>query len=443
MEDIEKLFEKKEEETRFSGRKRSRENRDYYDQHEREYHRRKRRKTSPLDNETRRNIMKKEENFSGSSYSNLISAPTFTETESENESSQSKALRTLFIFHLKPTVREREIYEFFEHIGRVRDVKLIKDKKSGSSKGFGYVEFSDIPTTKKALGLHGQLLAGYPVFLKAQEADLAVQKQPTLQQRKTVIKKVFVCNFPDVVDEEDLRYLFESVGPVENVEIKSFSTSDGKMNSKLGDELGKYYAYVRYRYSDDALKALIRIHGAKIGMGKRLKVGLWDDRKINETLETLDEGNKGIKLTQQKRILLMHQIAGGVMMKEEKAKIESVQQKIEEEQSVVASMPTKNIVLKNMFILDSEKDFNLPGVEKNDFKDLLEDVSLEVKKFGNLENIIIDENSQQGEIYLRYQSIQSATNARQTLKGRPFDGRKIDVSFIEDEDFFKKMEELG
>jgi len=48
--------------------------------------------------------------------------------------------------------RERAIYEFFKQsdTGKIRDIRIVKDPKTGKSKGISYVEFYDIESVPKA-----------------------------------------------------------------------------------------------------------------------------------------------------------------------------------------------------------------------------------------------------------------------------------------------------
>lgn len=44
--------------------------------------------------------------------------------------------RTVFVYHLHPKVDSKMLTEFFAKAGKVRDVRLITDKKTGKSKGY-------------------------------------------------------------------------------------------------------------------------------------------------------------------------------------------------------------------------------------------------------------------------------------------------------------------
>jgi RNA recognition motif-containing protein len=63
----------------------------------------------------------------------------------------------IFIGNLDYAVKESEIMEQFEKFGTVNSVKIITDKVSGRSKGFGFVEMPDDAQAQAAIaGLNGQ-----------------------------------------------------------------------------------------------------------------------------------------------------------------------------------------------------------------------------------------------------------------------------------------------
>ncbi|KAI3702001.1 hypothetical protein L6452_27569 [Arctium lappa] len=53
---------------------------------------------------------------------------------------------------------ERDVYEFFSRVGKVRDVRLIMDCNSTRSKGVGYIEFYDAMSVPMARALSGLFL---------------------------------------------------------------------------------------------------------------------------------------------------------------------------------------------------------------------------------------------------------------------------------------------
>lgn len=55
--------------------------------------------------------------------------------------------------------REKDVRDFFEALGPVNDVQLIRDRASKRSCGMGYVKFADLDT-------HGEKFMGFPLLVK-------------------------------------------------------------------------------------------------------------------------------------------------------------------------------------------------------------------------------------------------------------------------------------
>lgn len=53
-------------------------------------------------------------------------------------------------------VKEADVYNFFSRAGKVRDVRLIMDRRSSRHKGAGYVEFYHQDSVKRAVALAGR-----------------------------------------------------------------------------------------------------------------------------------------------------------------------------------------------------------------------------------------------------------------------------------------------
>ena len=75
----------------------------------------------------------------------------------------------IYIGNLSSRTTEDELRQVFEGYGEVSSVKIITDRKTGESRGFGFVEMADQEASQSAIsGLNGQDLGGYP--LKVSEA---------------------------------------------------------------------------------------------------------------------------------------------------------------------------------------------------------------------------------------------------------------------------------
>jgi RNA recognition motif-containing protein len=57
----------------------------------------------------------------------------------------------IYLGNLPYNINEDELMELFEEYGTVSSVKVITDKFSGKSKGFGFVEMADDAEAKKAI----------------------------------------------------------------------------------------------------------------------------------------------------------------------------------------------------------------------------------------------------------------------------------------------------
>lgn len=83
------------------------------------------------------------------------SAPRNQNTARENRAKtfgdkQSPPSNILFVGNVSFNVSEDQVWEAFCEHGDVKSVRLPTDRDSGRPKGYGYVEFSDIDSAKKA-----------------------------------------------------------------------------------------------------------------------------------------------------------------------------------------------------------------------------------------------------------------------------------------------------
>ncbi|WP_395627679.1 RNA recognition motif domain-containing protein [Daejeonella sp.] len=76
----------------------------------------------------------------------------------------------IFVGGLPFKVDEKELREIFEKFGEPSAVKLIIDKQSGRSKGFGFVEMEDEEAAQKAIeALDGSELYGRKIGVRVSE----------------------------------------------------------------------------------------------------------------------------------------------------------------------------------------------------------------------------------------------------------------------------------
>jgi RNA recognition motif-containing protein len=84
----------------------------------------------------------------------------------------------LFVSNLSFGLNENELRKLFEVFGEVISVKLITDKQTGRSSGFGFVEMeSDLEATKAIAELNNKIIQGYSVSVtKTNERETRLRR---------------------------------------------------------------------------------------------------------------------------------------------------------------------------------------------------------------------------------------------------------------------------
>jgi RNA recognition motif-containing protein len=76
----------------------------------------------------------------------------------------------IFVGSLPFQLEEADLRELFEAYGEVSTVKLISDRETGRSKGFGFVEMPDSESAQKAIvGLNGADVRGRSIAVSQAE----------------------------------------------------------------------------------------------------------------------------------------------------------------------------------------------------------------------------------------------------------------------------------
>jgi RNA-binding protein 39 len=74
---------------------------------------------------------------------------------------------TLLVYRLHLNAKERDLFNFFTvaNIGKVVDIKVIRDPRTGRSKGAAYVEFESQESVLLAVAMSGQQVLGKCLIL--------------------------------------------------------------------------------------------------------------------------------------------------------------------------------------------------------------------------------------------------------------------------------------
>jgi translation initiation factor 4B len=100
--------------------------------------------------------------------------PDFLDTESEQRIPRpslplpTQPPYTAHVGNLSFDVTDSELERFFNEC-KVTNVRIMKDRIDNRPKGFGYVEFADLESLKRALSLSDEQLAGRAVRISVAE----------------------------------------------------------------------------------------------------------------------------------------------------------------------------------------------------------------------------------------------------------------------------------
>ena len=73
----------------------------------------------------------------------------------------------IYVGNLHYEVKENDLKQIMEEFGAVSSIKIISDKDSGRSKGFGFIEMDNNEEANNAIrSLNGKMLQGRPMAIK-------------------------------------------------------------------------------------------------------------------------------------------------------------------------------------------------------------------------------------------------------------------------------------
>lgn len=196
---------------------------------------------------------------------------------------------TIFVSGIHPRVTDEDLFDFFSNCGPVEDIRLIKDPRTGKSKGIAYIEFADIASVIKSQALNQQLLGGYPITVQqpnvhtpntpkgnANFNSFAANGGNQLHNNNALnngvhagVKKsdnalrLYIGSIHFSVSEAQLRPIFGAFGPIEGLDLHRDPAS--------GQSKG--FGFLTYANAEDGYAALAALNGISI-LGRALKMGL-------------------------------------------------------------------------------------------------------------------------------------------------------------------------
>ncbi|CAD7701309.1 unnamed protein product [Ostreobium quekettii] len=179
---------------------------------------------------------------------------------------------TLYVGNLHPFVTENMLQEIFTYAGVVEQVKIVRDKTTGASAGYGFVKYYEPRSAQVAL----QTLTSKVIYDREVRLNWAFQSS----QREDTSKHfhMFVGDLSQDVTDAALFAAFSGVG--------TNSCSDARVMWDHSTGRSKGYGFVSFRSREDAERAIQEMHGQLIG-SRRVRCG-WAQHKQQDTSQPLD-----------------------------------------------------------------------------------------------------------------------------------------------------------
>ncbi|RDW60285.1 hypothetical protein BP5796_11891 [Coleophoma crateriformis] len=184
-----------------------------------------------------------------------------TETPAGGEDTGSK---NLFVGNLSWNIDDEWLYREFEEFGEISGARVISDKATGRSKGFGYVEFTNSADAAAALkAKKGALIDGReanvdfstPRDTTAPKERAGARAQQYGDSQNPPSDTLFLGNLSFEADENMVGEAFGAHGTVTNVRLPT--------DMETGNPKG--FGYVSFSSIDDAKAAYEAMTGAEIG----------------------------------------------------------------------------------------------------------------------------------------------------------------------------------
>ncbi len=330
---------------------------------------------------------------------------------------------TVLVQRIHPRADDFEIFEFFSQAGKVRDIRLIRDQRSGKSKGVGYVEFGDPASVMKALALNNIMFKGQPLLVQVSMAE----KNRTAQQAKNVAaasallggstsepSKLVVSELNLAISQADVMEVFSPFGDIAEISMPRDAAGNG-----VG------VANLTFVDPTCAKQAQAAIHGLELA-GKKISVQLVADpppQPLTAPPPTMPNmlgmaasmgmvGGAGMGVGLPGVSALPG--AGGIAPPAPSG-------------PAPGGEPSRFVRFTNFF---DPKD----SLSADDFLDLKEDVADECEKHGDVSDLKVVEDSA-GHVLVKFGSDAGAAAAAKALCGRWFAGKQIGADFVGEEDF--------
>ena len=186
-----------------------------------------------------------------------------------SQTQNSTNLNSLWIGELDNWMDDNYIKKAINNYNiELKSIKIMKDKNSDTSLGYGFLEFEDKEIANNALKtLNGQPLPNSNKVFKLNWASYNNNKNVSNPNEYSI----YVCDLDPSVNEETLTNFFKE---------KYNSVISSKIVVDPSTKISKGYGFVKFSDQKESQKALQEMNGASIN-GKNIKTGTASYKKNN------------------------------------------------------------------------------------------------------------------------------------------------------------------
>jgi len=181
-----------------------------------------------------------------------VLAATGVNIPSQNDMDEGDRKTNLIVNYLPQTMTQEEIRSLFSSIGEVESCKLIRDKVTGQSLGYGFVNYHRQEDASKAI----ETLNGLRLQNKTIKVSYA---RPSSEAIKGA--NLYVSGLPKHMAQPDLERLFSSCGNIITSRILCDNITGGSKGDGSVPGLSKGVGFIRFDQRIEAERAIQKLNG--------------------------------------------------------------------------------------------------------------------------------------------------------------------------------------